>query len=111
MTLSNYLRGIPPKDIPNAANAAAKSIHEQHHRLLRSAAEDGQSPKHLADLYSEIEELVTDAKALLELNILVGHSILMAKRVATLDLKSVMASLRFQARNKNEDPNKPAKIY
>jgi len=101
MPLSNYLRGIPEYNQPAALTAAAHSIYQQHMRLLRDAAHL-KSPKEIASTLEEIKALKADAVEIYDLNILGGHAKFMIERVATLNLDSVLASLRFQARHPNK---------
>ena len=108
MPLSHYLRGVPAANQRAALSAAASSIYRQHMRLLRGAAEL-KSQAELSSTYEEIKYLVEDAKDLRDLNVLSGHAKNMIDKVADLNLDTVMASLRFQARhpiNKPTDINK-----
>ena len=96
--LSDYLSGIPEYNQTAALNAAALSVYDQHVRLMRSAATLA-SPSQRAELYTEVEGLVSDAKEMLATGQLSGHAFHKASMVANLNLNSVMASLRFAARH------------
>ena len=98
MTLSKYLSGIPKANLPKACDAAGLSIYTQHIRLLRDTASLS-SPTEITAAIEELKQLIQDAQALRDLNILVGLTKHKVEMVARLDLATTITHLKFQKRH------------
>jgi hypothetical protein len=84
MTLSKYLTGIPATAQLQALRAAANTIYTQHLNLLTDIHK--LSPSKQAEVITDLDLLIEDAKAIQQLGVLEGHEAVKIKMVANLNI-------------------------
>lgn len=97
MSLSKYLKGIPPSNQLKALEAAANSIYLQHLELLRGLYE--LTHQHQQDRLNELSLLQEDADEILALNVLRGHA---ANKLAIVSRLNVCREITVQRLGKRD---------